>query len=449
MALSLQAAREALIAFQRFGLGAKPGGPAQIGGGAKAAVRAEVETANIAAINDPTLPSYPKACSESQKGHAEDLRQQELAARVDKHIAAQIGFVERLVIFWANHFSMSVNKDDAIRGTMGQWERDVVRANVLGRFGRMLQGTIAHPAMIAYLDNQDSIGPNSPIGLEWGVGLNENLAREILELHTLGSDGGYTEADVTALAKIITGWSFVRSWEADGGYNGGTNQNRGRFIYRGNWHEPGPVTLMGKSYPALGQQQAELVFQDLAVHPATAEHIAFKLVRHFITDEPTPAMVNPLKQKFLQTKGNLKAVSLALLDLPEAWSAPLTKLRTPYEMTIAQYRALGARYENDNIWAFSEPLNALHQMAWEAPTPEGHADETPKWLNPDAMRLRLDIAEFHNRVCVGYYQGNVVQLADRLFNAALSKQTRDRLTGLEYPNDELVILFTSPEFQRR
>jgi uncharacterized protein (DUF1800 family) len=206
---------------------------------------------------------------------------------------------------------------------------------------------------------------------------------------------------------------------------------------------------MGKSYPAVGQQQAELVLQDLAVHPATAEHIAFKLVRHFITDEPTPAMVNPLKRKFLRTGGNLKAVSLALLDLPEAWSAPLTKLRTPYEMTIAQYRALGARYEDDNIWAFSEPLDALHQTPWEAPTPEGHADETPKWLNPDGMRLRLDVAEFHNRVAVGYYQGNVVQLADSLFDAALSTQTRNRLTGLDYPNDELVILFTSPEFQRR
>jgi uncharacterized protein (DUF1800 family) len=449
MALSKQAARQALIAFQRFGLGAKLGGPVQIGADAKAAVIAEVETLDIALINDPALPNYSKACSDSQKGGAENWRQRELAARVDKHIAVPIGFVERLVVFWSNHFSMSVNKDDTVRGTIGQWERDVIRPNVLGKFSKMLQGTIAHPSMICFLDNQDSIGPNSPIGLEWGVGLNENLAREILELHTVGSDGGYTEQDVTALAKIITGWSFVRGWEADNGYNGGNNQNRGRFIYRGDWHEPGPVTLMGKSYPAVGMQQAQLVLADLAVHPETAEHIAYKLVRHFITDAPTPEMVRPLKKKFLQTKGDLKAVSLALLNLPEAWTAPFTKLRTPYEMTIAQYRALGGRFSNDDIWAFTAPLNALHQTAWECPTPEGWADETPKWLNPDAMRLRLDIAEFHNRVTVGYYEGNVVALADSLFDAALTTQTRDRLSGLDYPNDELVILFTSPEFQRR
>jgi len=449
MALSPEAAQQTLIAFQRFGLGAKPGGPAAIGADAKAAVRAELDIPNIALITDPTLPGYGKACSDAQSGKAEDWRWKELAARFDKHMAVQIGFVERLVMFWTNHFAMSVNKDDEVRGTLGQWERDVVRANVLGKFSRMLQGTIAHPAMITYLDNQDSIGPNSPVGLEWGVGFNENLAREILELHTLGSQGGYTEGDVTALAKILTGWSFVRGWEADNGYNGGTNQNRGRFIYRSDWHEPGPITLMGKVYPAVGQQQAEMVLQDLAVHPATAEHIAFKLVRHFITDQPTAAMVRPLKRKFLQTKGDLKAVALALLDLPEAWAMPLTKLRTPQEMAIAHYRALGARFSNDDIWALSAPLDALHQMVWEPPTPEGYSDETPTWLNPDAMRIRLDVAEFHNRVCVGYYEGNVVQLADSLFDAALSKQTRNRLSGLDYPNDELVILLTSPEFQRR
>jgi uncharacterized protein (DUF1800 family) len=449
MALSSQAAQQALIAFQRFGLGAKPGGPVAIGADPKAAVRAELDIANIALITDPTLPGYGKACADAQSGKAEEWRQKELAARVDKHRSVQIGFVERLVIFWANHFSMTVNKEDTVRGTLGQWERDVIRPNVLGKFGKMLHDTIAHPAMICYLDNQESIGPNSPIGLEWGVGFNENLAREILELHTVGSRGGYTEADVTAFARILTGWSFVRGWEADNGYNGGTPQNRGRFIYRGDWHEPGAITLMGKSYPAVGQQQAEMVLNDLVVHPSTAEHIAFKLVRHFITDAPTPAMVKPLKKVFQQTKGDLKAVAIALLDLVEAWSAPRSKLRTPYEMAIAQYRALDGRFSDDDIWALSAPLDALHQMAWEAPTPEGYSDETPHWLNPDAMRLRLDIAEFHNRVCVGYYEGNVVALADSLFDAALSSQTRNRLSGLDYPNDALVILFTSPEYQRR
>jgi uncharacterized protein (DUF1800 family) len=449
MALSPAAAQQALIAFQRFGLGAKPGGPARIGKDPKAALRTEVATANIARVNTPGLPGYVGACSLSQRGKAFDLAEKELNARVDKHRAVEIGFVERLVIFWSNHFSMSVNKAEAVAGTIGQWERDVVRRHVLGKFGDMLLGTIGHPAMIAYLDNADSIGPNSPIGQSWNVGLNENLAREVLELHTVGSTGGYTESDVTRLSEILTGWSYVRGWEADGRYNGGNDQNRGQFIYRSTWHEPGPITLMGKTYPAAGRRQLELVLADLAKRPATAEHIAYKLVRHFVTDEPTPAMVNPLKQAYLQSGGNLKTVALALIDLPQAWSTPLNKLRTPYEMAVAHYRGLGRRYKNDQIWLMSEPLRALQQMAWQAPSPEGYPDETPKWLNADAMRLRLDVAQMVDWALVGDYQSDVVKLADRLFDAALSPQTRQRLTGASSPFHALTILFTCPEFQRR
>ena len=451
MALSAAAAQKALVAFQRFGLGAKPGGPSRIGGDPLAALRAEVETADIAVIDDPGLPSYSKACVESQMGfdRAENVRRAEMNARIDKQMSVEIGFVERLVVFWANHFSMTVNKTEAVRGTIGQWERDVVRRFVLGKFSSMLRGTIKHPAMIAYLDNEDSIGPNSPIGQHWGAGFNENLARELMELHTVGSDGGYSEADVSAFAKILTGWSYVRGWEADGRYNGGTNQNRGRFIYRANWHEPGSITLMGKTYPARGQAQAEDALDDLAAHPATAEHIAFKLVRHFITDEPTPEMVEPLKQKFITTRGNLKAVSLALLELPEAWSLPLAKLRTPYENTIAQYRALGVRYKNDQSWALSEPLYALHQMAWESPSPEGYSDDTLTWLNPDAMRIRLDIAQFSSWAFAPDSRRNVPNLAKNLFSTALSQKTRDRIAAADSSNNALIVLFASPEFQRR
>jgi len=449
MAPTAQTAQNALIAFQRFGMGAKPGGPASIGSDAKAALRAEALSPNVAAITDTSLPSYKQACALSQKGRAFEVHDQELNARVDKHRSVDIGFVERLVVFWSNHFSMNVYKADAVAGTIGQWERDVVRKHVLGNFADMLHGTIAHPAMIAYLDNADSIGPNSPIGLEWGAGYNENLARELMELHTLGSGGGYLESDVTQLANILTGWSYVRDWEATDHANGGNNRNRGQFIYRADWHEPGPITLMGKSYPAVGKQQAELVIKDLAVHPSTAEHIAFKLVRHFITDEPTPAMVNPLKRTYLRTGGNLKAVSLALLDLPESWSAPLTKLRTPYEMAIAQYRSLGVRYADDTSWVLYDPLDALDQIPWEASSPEGYPDETPRWLNADAMRIRLDVAQLVDAVIVGDYQGNVVQLADSLFGAALSHATRQKLADLSNPNDALTLLFASPEFQRR
>jgi uncharacterized protein (DUF1800 family) len=450
MAIS-SAAQKALIAFQRFGLGAKPGGASRIGSDARGALRAEVLTANIATITDPRLPTYAKACFESQWGfeRAETVRQPEFNARIDKQMSVEIGFVERLVMFWANHFSMSINKTDSTRATMGQWERDVVRRHVLGRFTDMLRGTIGHPAMLSYLDNEDSIGPNSPIGLDWGAGYNENLAREILELHTVGSGGGYSEADVTAFAKMLTGWSYVRGWESDNGWNGGTQQNRGRFMYRPDWHEPGAFTLMGKTYPALGQQQVETALTALALHPATAEHIAFKLVRHFITDQPTAAMVDPIKQKFLQTGGNLRAVALALLDLPEAWSIPLTKLRKPYEYSIATYRALGMRYKDSEPWVLYEALNALDQIEWESRSPEGFADETPTWLNPDAMRVRMNIAQFVSWKFLPDTTRNVPVLADSLFGPALSPATRSRLVSAGNSNEALTILFSSPEFQRR
>ncbi len=439
-----------LIAFHRFGLGAKPGGPARIGG-ARTALHAEVQTTNIAAIVNPNLPTYEKACFESQFdfNRAEPIRQAEINARVDKQMSVEIGFVERLVLFWANHFSMSVNKTDTIRGTIGQWERDVIRRHVLGRFTDMLRGTIEHPAMLAYLDNESSIGPNSTAGKNWGAGYNENLAREILELHTVGSGGGYSEADVTAFAKMLTGWSYVRGWESDECWNGGTPENRGRFIYRPDWHEPGSFTVMGKTYPEVGKQQVESALKDLAMHPATAEHIAFKLVRHFFTDRPTAAMVAPLKQRFLRTGGDLKAVALALLDLPEAWSMPLAKLRTPYEYSIAKYRALGMRYKNSEPWVLSEALRALNQMEWESRSPEGYSDETPTWLNPDAMRVRLNIAQYVSYAFLPNSTRNVPALANSLFGAALSAATRSRLAAAGNSNDALTVLFASPEFQRR
>jgi uncharacterized protein (DUF1800 family) len=444
-------AQQMLIAFQRFGLGALPGGPKQIERDPKAAVLRELDVADIAEVTGKKLPSYERACLEGQQGYsrAEELRRRELDARIDKQMRVQIGFVERLVMFWQNHFSMTVNKAETIRGTIGQLERDVIRKNVLGRFEDMLDGVMSHPAMIAYLDNDDSMGPNSEIGLQWGAGFNENLARESLELHTLGSGGGYTEQDVSAYAKILTGWSYVRGWESDGRWNGGTPANRGRFIFREEWHEPGPIEFMGRTYAQPGTGQARRVFEFLAASPATAEHIAFKLVRHFITDEPTPAMVEPLKARFLETDGNLKQVARALVELPEAWTLPLEKVRTPYELAIAQYRALGTRYLTDEYWALSETLRALHHMIWEAPSPEGYSDEAAYWLDPDGMTIRLDTAQLSARVYGSRLKGSTPQLANNLYGKSLSRATRERIAGSGDVNRELTILFCSPEFQRR
>lgn len=451
MSLSPAAAHAAMIAFQRFGLGAKPGGPVAIGADPKAALLAEINTPDVALIPAGGLPTYAEAAREGtfDGSRADAVCRAEINGRVDKHISADIGFAERLVLFWSNHFSMSILKDHIIRSTLGQLERDVIRKHVLGKFSDMLNGVIAHPAMIAYLDNANSVGPGSVVGVRGRRGFNENLAREILELHTLGSGGQQTEADIRAFTRILTGWSFVRAREAESGESGGTQQNRGQFIFRADWHEPDPIAMMNKIYPDEGQKQGQRVLNDLAKHRSTAEHIAFKLVQHFIADEPTPAMVDPIRNAFLQSRGDLKIVAEALIDLPEAWSTPLAKIRTPYELSIAQFRALGYRYTPTEYRYFLNTQRVLQQPLWECPSPTGYPDHTLDWLNPDGMKLRLDTALLAAMRWGSRYNGSVDTLARKLYGRALSKQTRERIIGSGPVVNGLTILFSSPEFQRR
>lgn len=452
--MALAQDRLAHIAFNRFGLGAKPGGIGRIRADAKAAVLAELDTPNIAQITTPGLPTYAEACLAVHTDFSieEGIKEKELTARIAQHMLPEIGLVERLVLFFSNHFSMSVNKDGAIRATIGQLERDVIRKHVLGSFESMLIGVMRHPAMLEFLDNDDSIGPNSVIGRSWGVGLNLNLAREIFELHTLGVGGGYTEADVAALARILTGWSFVRGWEADGRYNGGHPQIRGRFLFRPDWHEPGAQTVLGRSYAHTGVDQGVAVLRALARHPSTAQYIAFKLVRHFIAEEPTPDMVNPVALAFRSSTGNLKVVARALLDLPQAWTAPLTKLRTPYELQIAEMRAMRRVYVEKERWPFSEALYALRNKPWERPTPDGYPDESAYWMGPDAMRIRVETAQLNAwalQQVTPRYAHTPSTLASALFASVLSESSRLGIAGATNRDDGLTMVFTSPEFQRR
>jgi uncharacterized protein (DUF1800 family) len=451
VALTLAQAQKAHVAFQRFGLGAKQGAVLRIGADPVAAIKAEIANPAAALIVDSTLPSYRRAAITAQQGfsQAHDMYNAELKARIRKHMEPEVGFVERLVLFWSNHFSMSINKNEVVRGMIGQLERSVIRPNVLGNFASMLRGVIKHPTMISFLDNTESMGPNSKIGKSWGTGLNENLAREILELHTLGSGGGYTETDVTQLARIITGWSYVRGWEAQYGYNGGTAANNGGFIFRADWHEPGTIVLLRRSFPDTGINQGLAALNVLSRMRATAEHIAYKLVRHFITDSPTPAMVTPVADAFFNSGGDLKLTALALIDLPEAWSAPLTKLRTPYELEIARFRALNTVYADNDDWAFTEPLRALHHLPWERPTPDGYPDETEYWLDPDGMTIRLDTAQLAAWMMRSKLTMSPESLGVRLFNAAISRTTRYALRPITDRVAGATVLFMSPEFQRR
>lgn len=449
MSLSASQARTARLALQRFGLGPKPGLMEKIGDDPLGALKAELDAVDVALIDDASLPTAKQAGKISQQDFekVEAVLQRELAARVDKHLAAGIGFVERLVLFWSNHFSMSINKDQVIRGTIGQLERDVIRRNVLGKFSKMLRGVMQHPGMIRYLDNQDSKGPKSERGA-WG-GFNENLARELMELHTLGSGGGYTEADVTQMALVLTGWSYVRSWEVGQDWADAPGGKPGMFYFREKWHQPGAITLRGKRYGANGIDQGLEALADLARARATAQHVAFKLVRHFITDEPTPDMVEPVAAAFRGSGGDLKQTALALISLPAAWSREHTKVRTPYELAIAQFRALGTRYTAENQWAFTEPLRAMDHLPWERPAPDGFPDENYAWLDPDGMTIRLDTAMLSTEVFAARSTAAPLALGRSLYGKSLSDDTTSALTWLSEKRTGYTVLFMSPEFQRR
>lgn len=451
--LSAEQAQAALIAFNRFGLGAKPGGMNRIGRDPRAAVLAELREAGIARIRAPRLPDYAGACAVIHTGFHEEiaLNERELTARIAKHMQPEIGFVERLVLFFSNHFSMTIHKDGAVRATIGQLERDVIRRHVLGSFEDMLLGVMQHPAMMAYLDNASSVGPNSEAGRWWGVGNNENLAREMLELHTLGVHGGYDERDVRALSLILTGWSFVRGWEAEQRRNSGRPGNRGQFIFRDYWHEPGAQRLLGQRFGQRGRGKGVAALRALANHPSTAQHIAFKLVRHFITDHPTPRLVNPVARAFRNSGGNLRATARALVMLPEAWSLPMTKLRTPYELQIAQMRATGRVYPADARWPFTETLRALRHLPWQRPAPDGYSDDSAYWASPDAMRVRMETAQIAVRELsrIGIYRRWGTALVRDVVGPALSAPSRRALFTAPTQNASLVTLFMIPEFQRR
>jgi uncharacterized protein (DUF1800 family) len=361
----------------------------------------------------------------------------EALARFQRAVQARAGLVERLVAFWANHFCVSVAKSNFIRISAGAFEREAIRPHVLGRFSDMLFAVESHPAMLHYLDNQQSIGPNSQAGLRQNRGLNENLAREIMELHTLGVDGGYTQADVTSLARILTGWTIAG--------RAGKLGEPGTYVFNPNAHEPGPQVLLGKTYAPEGTRQGEAALLGLARHPATAKHIATKLCRHFVADEPPPALAARLAGVFSATDGDLKAVTLALIDAPEAWTAPLTKMRMPYEFLVAAMRITGRVPEDPG--ALLHPLAMLGMPFWTPPGPNGFPDTAAAWASPEGMKLRLDVAsQAASRL---RDPPDPRELLDAIAGGAASEETRQAVARAETKQQGIALLLMSPEVQRR
>ena len=361
----------------------------------------------------------------------------EALARIQRAVLAECGFVERLVVFWSNHFCISATKGGLARMWAGSFEREAIRPHVLGRFADMLKAVEQHPAMLFFLDNQQSLGPGSRAGINRNRGLNENLAREIMELHTLGVGGGYTQDDVTSLARVITGWTYA-------GRQGQLGAP-GSFVFNVNAHEPGAQRVLGKLYNAGGVEQGEAVLSDIARHPSTAKFIATKFVRHFVADAPPPALVTRLQDVFVRTDGDLKALAVALVDSNEAWTAPIAKMRSPYEYLIATAR-IQARVPEDPGGVLGG-LNVLGQPLWSPAGPNGFPDTNAAWAAPEGMKLRLDIAS----QVASRMNNNVdpLQLLELTAADAASEETRHTIERAASRQQAMAILLMSPEFQRR
>jgi uncharacterized protein (DUF1800 family) len=486
---------DAALALHRFGLGPRPGSIAAIASDPRGALIAELDRPGAGRIDDPELPTAAassraafearaarnaqRIVAERAEKEAERLKAErqamaakdgsmadasmqmvemakeppkdtpkpapqaegptierqmflrEVRARLDAASLPEIGFAERLVWFWSNHFCISTG---TVPNMAGGYEREAIRPHILGRFADMLLAVEGHPAMLVYLDNLMSMGPNSVAGINRTRGLNENLAREILELHTLGVGSGYTQDDVTRFACVLTGWTMVSPND--------NPEHGSEFIFNRRLHEPGPQRVLDKSYADTGVEQGRAVLTDLARHPAVATHVARKLVRHFVADDPPPPLVERLEKVFRDTDGDLKAVAKELITADEAWAPEQAKLKRPCEWAVGMLRATVARGDPAR---FTAGQGRLGEPLWTPPSPKGFDDGEATWI--DGIGLRLDTADnFAQRVADRVDQHELIETA---LGPLASKDTRDAVARAESRQQALVLVFMSPEFQRR
>jgi uncharacterized protein (DUF1800 family) len=482
---------EAAIAANRFGLGARPGDRARIGRDARGWLLAQLDGGSarrpetppasarvlaearelrvvrqVAAQARANLREPPGAAPAAAPGPGIDeeavrefggfIRGHYLAQAAERHrraIEADRPFVERLVHFWSNHFAVSADKQP-LGALAGLYEQEAIRPHVTGPFLELLLAAERHPAMILYLDNQTSMGASSTAahfvrrnrGRE--LGLNENLAREILELHTLGVDGGYTQRDVTELAKILTGWSIGGALREGGGRMlarfAGDPGKPGEFHFREGMHEPGSKTLLGKTYRERGREEGEEALRALARHPATARHLTTKLARHFVADAPPASLVERLTESYLDGDGNLSRVYRTLVESAESWLEPLAKFKTPQDFAISAYRSL------DHVPANLQPLTAFLTQVGQRPytpgSPAGFADTAASWNGGDALLKRIEFA-----TAAGRAVGDRIDPLERAGEVlgVLGEHTTLAIRSAESAAQGLALLLASPEFQRR
>jgi uncharacterized protein (DUF1800 family) len=463
------------IAANRFGLGSRPGELDAIGGNGRDWLRAQlkdapprltdaglqtssdilVETLDLrreiraSRQNDASVDAAGAQAAAAVLMKVPQLLRpiyiEEATARFKEAVSTDRPFVERLTQFWTNHFAVSVDKN-VVLGLAGSLEREAIRPNVLGNFGDLLLAVESHPAMLLYLDNHLSVGPNSKAAqnverrhTERKIGINENLARETLELHTLGVGGGYTQSDVTSYAEVITGWSI------------GASQGRkpqgdpGKFMFRAESHEPGPKVVLGKRYPDTGYDQGVAVLHDLANNPSTARFIATKLARHFIADDPPSKTVDRIAQAYMRSGGHLPTVYRALIDAPDAWTQPLAKYKTPSDYIVSSFR--GLQIPLDKVRMPLAPFELLGQRNYGPGSPAGWPDRSADWDGGSALMKRIEWAD-----AIGQKLGNrrdAAELAPQLLGETLSSATRTAIARAASGSQAVTLLMAAPEFMRR
>ncbi|MBX5459487.1 MAG: DUF1800 domain-containing protein [Steroidobacteraceae bacterium] len=466
------------IAANRFGLGARPGELARIGPDARDWLTAQLKggaptlaDSGLRSSADVLVETFELRRKQREARNADAEREAdapsanakavrallklpalyrpiyiaEANARFRHAVATERPFVERLTHFWTNHFAVSIDKL-AVLGLAGAFEREAIRPHVLGRFRDLLLAAEQHPAMLLYLDNHVSVGPGSRAARLLSrrrsgrqAGINENLAREILELHTLGVNGGYTQKDVTSFAKVLTGWSI------GGNVGPARGGEPGKFTFREQIHEPGAQTVLGKTYSQDGVEQGIAVLEALAASPATARFIATKLARHFIADEPPAAAVARIEQAFMRSGGDLPSVYRALIDAPEAWQTPFAKYKTPSDYVISTFRGLALPVEQGQRALAS--FEVLGQRTYSPGSPAGWPDRSADWDGASALLKRIEWAD-----AVGQRIGtrvDAVRLAEELLGPTLSADTREAIARAASGAQAVTLLLTAPEFMRR
>ncbi|WP_181705519.1 DUF1800 domain-containing protein [Chthonobacter rhizosphaerae] len=452
---------QAFLATKRFGCGAVPGEIAERLHDPVGSVLAELDRPADALLADARLPdrqgalALHRAHREARKARPADspmvdeeageperpgpnpartIYRDEAHARCLRAVETGTPVLERLVAFWSNHLCVAANRGPLVRLFAGLFEREAIRPHVLGRFEDMLVAAIRHPAMLSYLDSTKSVGPRSRAGQRTGKALNENLAREILELHTLGVDGGYDQSDVTEFAKILTGWTFDRAGHGDG---------LGDFRFQAARREPGPATVLGRSYNGDGEGRGLAVLRDLAHHPSTARFLAMKLVRHFL-GAPHAALADRLAAVYAGTDGDLAAMTRALVTDPEMWRAERPVFLAPYDHVVAALRASGVRPRPQEI---IRVLDVFGQPLWTPPSPAGWPDAPDAWLAPDTLLERLNWAE--TVAARADLPDDIDAFAAGILGAAYDPDTRLVVQRAESREQAFAIMVMSPGFQRR